>query len=180
MPATVQTPTHVSPALSRGVLVLLAVLVLLLVSSGCATKAGNGPPTVRNPAVPSSGIPKAYNRPDTVKGQRYYPMASAKHYAEDGLASWYGWESGTRTAMGRPFDPRGLTAAHRTLPLPTKVRVTNLDNHRSVVVIVNDRGPFVQGRLIDLSHGAAQKIGMIGTGTARVKVVALDADGPAP
>jgi rare lipoprotein A len=82
--------------------------------------------------------------------------------------------------MGEPFDPGGLTAAHRTLPLPTKGHVLNLNNDRSVVVVVNDRGPFVQGRLIDLSHGAAQKIGMIGTGMARVKVVALDADGPAP
>ena len=82
--------------------------------------------------------------------------------------------------MGRPFDPRGLTAAHRTLPLPTTVHVTNLDNNRSVVVIVNDRGPFVQGRLIDLSQGAAQTIGMSGQGIARVRVVALDADGPAP
>ena len=103
-------------------------------------------------------------------------MASAKGYAEYGIASWYGWESGNRTAMGESFDPRGLSAAHRTLPLPTKVHVTNLENNRSVVVVVNDRGPFIKGRLIDLSAGAARKIGMRRQGTARVKVVAIGSD----
>jgi rare lipoprotein A len=103
-------------------------------------------------------------------------MASAKGYVESGIASWYGWESGNRTAMGEAFDPRRLTAAHRTLPLPTKVSVTNLENNRSVIVVVNDRGPFFGGRLIDLSLGAAQRIGMRHKGTARVKVVAIDSD----
>jgi rare lipoprotein A len=78
--------------------------------------------------------------------------------------------------MGEYFDPRRLTAAHRTLPLPTKVYVTNLESKRSVVVLVNDRGPFIEGRLIDLSAGAAQKIGIRRQGTVRVKVVALDSD----
>ena len=165
-----------SSALSWHVFALSAVLVVVLFSSGCATKAVRVPHTVRNPELPALGTNQAYNRPYTVKGKRYYPMASATGYAESGIASWYGWESGNRTAMGENFDPRGLSAAHRTLPLPTKVHVTNLENNRSVVVVVNDRGPFIESRLIDLSDGAARKIGMRRQGTARIKVVAIDSD----
>jgi rare lipoprotein A len=95
-------------------------------------------------------------------------MASAVGYSESGIASWYGSESGNRTAMGTRFVPHAMTAAHKTLPLPSKVRVTNLHNGLSVVVLVNDRGPFRQGRLIDLSRGAAKKIGI--KGLAKVKV----------
>lgn len=176
MNVTVCANTQMLSALSWHVIALPAVLVVVLFSSGCATKTLSVPSTVRNPEVPALGTNKAYNQPYTVRGKRYYPMASAKGYAEYGMASWYGWESGNRTAMGASFDPRRLTAAHRTLPLPTKVHVTNLENKRSVVVVVNDRGPFIENRLIDLSQGAAQKIGITGKGTARVKVVALDAD----
>ena len=165
-----------APALNWHFFALPAVVVVVLFSSGCTTKPVSVPNTVRNPDVPAFGTSKAYNQPYTVRGKRYYPMASAKGYAEYGIASWYGWESGNRTAMGESFDPRRLTAAHRTLPLPTKVHVTNLENNRSVVVVVNDRGPFIESRLIDLSHGAAQKIGMTRKGTARVKVVAIDSD----
>jgi rare lipoprotein A len=180
MLATVQAPTHVPPVWSRYVWALPAILVFLLLSSGCATKPLNVPNTIRTPEIPRANVNKAYNRPYTVKGQRYYPMASAKGYAEYGIASWYGWESGNRTAMGGPFDPSGLTAAHRTLPLPTKVRVLNLDNNRSIVVVVNDRGPFIDSRLIDLSQGAAQQIGMSGKGLARVRVVAVDSNFSTP
>jgi rare lipoprotein A len=157
-------------------LALPAVLAVVLLSSGCTTKLVSGPNTGGQPNVPAFDTRKAYNQPYTVKGQRYYPMASATGYAESGIASWYGWESGDRTAMGEPFDPRKLTAAHRTLPLPTKVLVTNLENHRSVVVVVNDRGPFIKTRLIDLSAAAAQRIGMRQQGTARVKVVVIDSE----
>lgn len=111
---------------------------------------------------------RTHNHSYRVKGKTYYPMASANGYSETGLASWYGSESGSKTAMGTRFWPEGLTAAHKTLPIPSKVRVTNLHNGRSVVLIVNDRGPFKKGRIIDLSHGAARKIGM--RGLARVKV----------
>ena len=176
MKVTVKANHHVSPALSWRVFALLPLCLLYCLSSGCATKTVSVPNTVRNPDVPAPGTNKAYNQPYTVRGQRYYPMASAKGYAEYGIASWYGWESGNRTAMGEYFNPRRLTAAHRTLPLPTKVHVTNLENKRSVVVVVNDRGPFIENRLIDLSDGAAQKIGMRRKGTARVKVVAIDSD----
>lgn len=114
----------------------------------------------------------AYNRPYRVNGRLYYPLKTARGYRERGLASWYGWESGDRTAMGTRFNPRALTAAHRTLPLPTKVRVTNLKNKRSVIVTVNDRGPFVPGRLIDLSYGAAKALRL--NGLAPVLVEALN------
>lgn len=110
----------------------------------------------------------AYNRPYKVKGKTYYPMASAAGYSEQGIASWYGYESGNRTSMGTRFKPQGYTAAHKTLPLPSKVRVTNLHNGRSIIVVVNDRGPFKKNRLIDLSHGAAKKIGL--HGLAKVKI----------
>jgi rare lipoprotein A len=90
---------------------------------------------------------------------------------EVGVASWYGDDfHGRRTASGARFNQQGLTAAHPTLPLGSRVRVTNLDNNRSVVVVVNDRGPFVDGRVIDVSHGAARQLGMVEAGTAHVRL----------
>jgi rare lipoprotein A len=100
-------------------------------------------------------------------------VAEAKVYKAigQGTASYYGTElAGNRTASGERFNPHGLTAAHRTLPLGTKLRVTNVSNGRSVIVRVNDRGPFVGKRLIDVSLGAAQEIQMIRTGTAQVRL----------
>jgi rare lipoprotein A len=98
----------------------------------------------------------------------------------EGMASWYGpGFAGRRTANGEVFDPSQLTAAHRSLPFGTQVRVTNLSNGRSVVVRINDRGPFARGRIIDLSRAAAERIGMIGSGTARVRLELLSvADSP--
>ncbi|HEY0044352.1 MAG TPA: septal ring lytic transglycosylase RlpA family protein [Allosphingosinicella sp.] len=104
------------------------------------------------------------------------PEATLGRYEEigRGVASYYGKElAGNRTASGERFDPNGLTAAHRSLPLGTKLRVTNLSNGEDVVVRVNDRGPFAKSRLIDLSLGAARDIGMVRTGTARVTVEIL-------
>ena len=96
-------------------------------------------------------------------------------YSQRGIASWYGEEfHGNPTASGEIYDMYELTAAHRTLPLGTPVMVTNLENHRSVGVRINDRGPFVKGRIIDLSYGAARAIGIVEKGTARVEVVAFD------
>lgn len=114
------------------------------------------------------------SRPYRVRGKTYYPMASSKGYREIGLASWYGYESGNRTATGQHFNPKGLSAAHKTLPLPTRVRVTNLENGQSATLVVNDRGPFIPGRLIDLSYGAARKLHMHRRGTAKVLVEALN------
>jgi rare lipoprotein A len=94
---------------------------------------------------------------------------------EEGIASYYGDEfDGRQTASGEIFDQDELTAAHKTLPFQTKVRVTNMSNGKEVVVKVNDRGPFVEGRIIDLSHAAAEKIGMIGTGTAKVRIEVIE------
>lgn len=124
------------------------------------------------------------NSPCTVKGRRYYPMtvAKAQRYHETRIASWYGEETrrqsgGHMTANGEVFNPRGLSSAHRHLPLPTNVEVTNLENGRSIIVRVNDRGPFPSTnnsrsgkRIIDLSWGAAKKLGFVGKGLARVRV----------
>jgi len=123
------------------------------------------------------------NAPYVVKGRRYVPMSveAAKAYSETGVASWYGWETfhqdgGHMTANGEAFDPRKPSAAHKYLPLPTNVRVTNLENGRSMIVRVNDRGPFVDGRIIDLSAGAAQRLGFYRKGTARVRVEVVGLD----
>ncbi len=127
------------------------------------------------------------NSPYVVKGRRYHPMtvAQAQRYRQEGIASWYGnetllQEGGHMTANGEAFNPNALTAAHKHLPLPTNVRVTNLENGRSLVVRVNDRGPFPSrhnprsgDRLIDLSAMAAKKLGFYRKGTARVRVETL-------
>jgi rare lipoprotein A len=120
---------------------------------------------------------KVKNSPYVVRGKHYTPMSvsQAASYKEQGLASWYGEETrrqkgGTMTANGEVFNPALPTAAHKYLPLPTHVKVTNLENGRSIVVRVNDRGPFIQGRIIDLSAGAAQQLGYFQKGTAMVRV----------
>ncbi len=122
--------------------------------------------------------------PYVVHGKRYVPMsvAAAQKYREVGTASWYGYETwhkegGRMTANGEVFDPDGLNAAHKHLPLPTHVRVTNLENKRSLIVRVNDRGPFVGGRIIDLSAGAAKRLGFYKKGTAKVLVEAVPVEG---
>jgi rare lipoprotein A len=103
-------------------------------------------------AVLSTNVKKAaYNRPYKIKGKAYSPLHVATGYKAMGKASWYGNESGNRTASGTRFNPKALTAAHKTLPIPSKVRVTNLDNGRYVDVVINDRGPFSDAKLIDLS-----------------------------
>jgi peptidoglycan lytic transglycosylase len=114
---------------------------------------------------------KAANlRPYTINGRRYTPKIDGD-YSEKGLASWYSYPKGARrTATGESFDPAQLTAAHKTLPLPCIVEVTNLENGRKLKVRVNDRGPFVNGRIIDLSKRAAEKLGFEGKGLVRVKV----------
>jgi rare lipoprotein A len=113
-----------------------------------------------------------------VLGQRYFVQSSAAGYVERGVASWYGpgFHSG-RTATGETYDMYGMTAAHKTLPLPCYAQVTNLSNGHSIVVRINDRGPFVANRLIDLSYVAAAKLDMLKQGTTLVEVRTLD--GPA-
>ena len=117
-----------------------------------------------------------------VLGKRYFVLSSNVGYVERGVASWYGpGFHKIRTSTGEIYDMYGMSAAHRTLPLPAYVRVTNLQNGRSVVVRVNDRGPFVGNRIIDLSYTAASKLDMLRNGTAMVEVRSLDtAPGPGP
>ena len=114
---------------------------------------------------------KTGNKPYKALGKNYYPIASAADFSERGTASWYGKQfHGRRTSSGETYDMYKMTAAHPTLPLPTYVRVRNLDNGRTAVVRVNDRGPFKKGRIIDLSYAAAGKLGVVRTGTARVAI----------
>lgn len=136
------------------------------------------------PAKEAIRLDRVKNAPYTVKGKTYYPMSveEAERYRDIGIASWYGYETlqrkgGRMTANGEAFNPHELTAAHKYLPLPTHVKVTNLENRRSIIVRVNDRGPFPSTqnprsgkRIIDLSMGAAKRLGFYEKGTAKVKV----------
>jgi rare lipoprotein A len=114
-----------------------------------------------------------------VFGQRYVVLPTAVGYVEQGIASWYGPDfHGGRTSTGETYDMDAMTGAHPTLPLPAWVRVTNLENGHSVVVRLNDRGPFAKGRIIDLSRAAAEQLDMVRAGTARVEVVSLAGTAP--
>ncbi len=168
---------------------LLPFIVSLLLLSGCASKENSrysikqdrGP----DQAVDMSKVPDAVPRhephsrwgnksPYQVLGKRYYVLPSAEGYRERGIASWYGKKfHGHTTSNGEVYDMYEMSAAHKSLPLPTFVRVTNLDNNRQVVVRVNDRGPFHDERLIDLSYAAAYRLGVLQHGTARVEVEAI-------
>jgi len=120
-------------------------------------------------------------KPYKVMGQWYYPLGSAAGYDQTGVASWYGKKfHGKTTANGERYDMHTMSAAHKTLPMPSMVRVTNLDNGRSVVVRVNDRGPFVKSRIIDLSYAAAHALGYDKKGTAHVRVQTLDGNTSSP
>lgn len=117
------------------------------------------------------GNPESY----TVFGKRYRTQKNSRGHVERGLASWYGEPfHGRRTSSGETYDMHAMTAAHKTLPLPTYAQVTNLDNGRSIVVKINDRGPFHEDRVIDLSYTAAMKLGVVRHGTAPVEVKAID------
>lgn len=165
---------------------LLACSVLLVACSSAPVndEADSGPdvpPDLRHvqEPVPRKEPRSRFGNPEsyTVLGETYHVLDSAEGFSQRGIASWYGNKfHGKRTSSGEPYDMYKMTAAHKTLPLPVHVRVTNLDNGKSVIVRVNDRGPFKEGRIIDLSYAAAHKIGMTGTGTARVEIHALTGD----
>jgi rare lipoprotein A len=132
-------------------------------------------------AVPKSESKSRYGNPSSyvVFGKRYYVMDSSKGYAEKGIASWYGTKfHGRRTSSGETYDMYAMTAAHKTLPLPTYVRVTNLNNKKFVILKVNDRGPFHENRIIDLSYTAAIKLDIIKNGTGLVEVRAIEPGAP--
>ncbi|WP_275689226.1 septal ring lytic transglycosylase RlpA family protein [Nitrosomonas sp. HPC101] len=129
-------------------------------------------------AVPrAESLKTATMRPYVALGKTYTPMAALKPYKERGQASWYGKRyHGQRTASGDVYDMYSMTAAHPTLPIPSYARVTNLQNGRSVVVRINDRGPFLGSRLIDLSYVAAYKLGILANGRGRVEVESITPD----
>ncbi len=176
----------------------LATLLLGLSLSGCGSLSPRGsglsappasppekdgapinPPDVMNvpDAVPRVEPRSRYGNPKSyvVMGEEYRVLPHGLNYVERGGASWYGTKfHGQRTSSGEPYDLYGMTAAHRTLPIPSYARVTNLANNKSVVVRINDRGPFHSKRIIDLSYTAAMKLGIFGHGTGQVEVRAID------
>ncbi len=157
---------------------LFLVLVSLIFIVGCSTKQ-NTPyiPGSYGHAKSSAAIHRATMRPYEVGGRRYYPTVVEVGTTYRGIASWYGPNfHGKRTSNGEIYDMHAFTAAHKTLPMNTMVKVTNLKNGKSTVVRINDRGPFVGNRIIDLSYAAAKKIGMIGRGTAPVRIEVLGFD----
>ena len=127
-------------------------------------------PRVKSEAKSRYGNPESY----VVFGKRYHVLDSAKGYKERGIASWYGTKfHGRRTSSGEPYDMFAISAAHKSLPIPSYVRVRNLENGRSLIVRVNDRGPFHPGRIIDLSYTAAVRLGVYAKGSAKVEVEAV-------
>jgi len=160
-------------------------MVLLTGCSSLSTQDTDGAPDKQ---VDIDQIPNAkprtealskYGNPDSyvVFGKRYYVHKNTEDYTEKGVASWYGTKfHGRKTSSGEPYDMYAMTAAHKSLPIPSYVKVSNLDNGKSIVVRVNDRGPFVDNRIIDLSYVAAQKLEMTTKGTANVKVSMVKPD----
>jgi len=156
---------------------------ILLLLNACSTVKKDGPPPYN---VDVSKIPNAVPKVEAhskygnlatyrVMGKKYHVMQSSKNYEEQGVASWYGTKfHAQRTSSGERYNMLAMTAAHKTLPLPTYVQVTNLRNGKKIIVKVNDRGPFEANRLIDLSYVAAKKLGMLGHGTTYVDVKAID------
>ncbi len=150
------------PIKSRIIQCLPAFVVLLFFINSCAT---SEPPPER---------PARYPKPYQVFGKWYQPLPDSKGFRQRGLASWYGKDfHGKKTSNGEIYDMYAMTAAHKTLPLGTYVRVHHSANNRSVQVRINDRGPFVRGRIIDLSYTAAKDLGIVGPGTAKVEIIAL-------
>jgi rare lipoprotein A len=151
-------------------------------TSGGGYLAGDGPgagPSVDIDAIPDAvprnePLHRYANRPYTALGKTYTPRTSAGNFKQRGMASWYGKKfHGQRTSSGEVYDMYAMSAAHPTLPLPSYARVTNLANGKSVIVRVNDRGPFLHERVIDLSYSAAYKLGYIGNGSAEVEVESI-------
>ncbi|MFZ5763319.1 MAG: septal ring lytic transglycosylase RlpA family protein [Thermodesulfobacteriota bacterium] len=157
---------------------LALALGLTLLVTACAPKVippSSLPPLPpKGTAIPKGGRVPATQRPYEIDGKAYYPIPSAEGYEETGIASWYGYPfHGRKTSNGETYDMHELTAAHKILPMHTPLLVKNLDNGRELTVRVNDRGPFVKDRIIDLSFRAATELDVVRTGTARVRITAL-------
>jgi len=162
----------------------LAGLVILFTLASCGGRDVKDSASISD--MPGDAVPRLEARSRygngpvyEVFGQRYVVMESASGYSERGVASWYGEKfHGRLTSNREPYDMYAMTAAHKTLPLPTYVRVRNLRNNKSVIVRVNDRGPFVSNRIIDLSYAAASTLDMVKDGTSLVEVTAISFDDP--
>lgn len=164
-------------------------IVLPILLNGCSVRLpgeSDGPGRHRDVSHVPDAVPKVEPRSRggnmssyVVFGKRYRTLPSSKGFVQRGIASWYGRKfHGRKTSNGETYDMYTMSAAHKRLPIPTYVRVKNLENGRSVVVRVNDRGPFHDNRIIDLSYAAASRIGMLGKGTALVEVSAIDPRAP--
>lgn len=150
---------------------LLIVLFVSLALCSCGGSKRRLPSTTYT--KPAIVLPET-TKPYSVDGVSYYPLPSGEGFVQEGVASWYGRKfHGRKTSSGEIYNMYDDTAAHKTLPFGTRVRVENLSNPKEIVVRINDRGPFVKQRIIDLSYGAAKKIGLVGPGTARVRLTAL-------
>lgn len=167
---------------------LPAALLALLLVAGCAGRAPTAPAPAGTPTKTQLPVPREEPRSRygngpvyEVFGREYEVLDSSYGYRERGVASWYGEKfHGRLTSSREPYDMYAMTAAHKSLPLPTWVEVRNLSNGRKVVVRVNDRGPFVKNRLIDLSYAAASRLGIVADGTGMVEVTAISFDEPPP
>jgi len=163
-------------------LVRILLLFMFVFLAACSSLHRDGPPDF---PVDVSKIPDAVPKKEAlskygnnvyeVNGHYYHILSSIKNFKQVGVASWYGRQFHShRTSSGERYNMLAMTAAHKTLPLPTYVSVKNLQNGRKIIVKVNDRGPFAEGRILDLSYVAAKKLGMLGRGTAHVEIVAID------
>lgn len=172
----------------------VTIVLLGLIATGCSTldKSKNtggyyqddGPggnvvdfESIPNATPRNEPYSKAASRPYRIKGQEYVPLSSAKGFVEAGQASWYGKKyHGRKTSIGEVYDMYAMTAAHKTLPIPSYARVTSVKTNKSIIVRVNDRGPFIGNRIIDLSYVAAQKLGVVSAGTGKVIVESISLD----
>jgi len=162
----------------RGLAAAAAIVaaVALMTAGGCTTRSTYppAPPPAPRPETSPPQTQPGQPRPYKALGQWYQPLPDAKGFRQQGIASWYGPDfHGKRSSSGEIYDMHDMTAAHKTLPLGTLVRVRHLQNQRSIEVRINDRGPFVGDRIIDLSYEAARRLGVIGPGTAPVEVQAI-------
>jgi rare lipoprotein A len=165
---------------------ILVVCVSVLLLNACSTKISKQSKAVEpapemvdtnGKVVPKNEPKSKYGNPPSyvVFGKRYYTLPTVKGYVEEGIASWYGPKfHGKRTSSGETYDMYKITAAHKTLPIPCYARVTNKANGRSIIVRINDRGPFHDNRIIDLSYTAATQLGIVSRGTGYVEVRAID------
>jgi rare lipoprotein A len=164
--------------------ILPLILVLLLAGCGSAPQKGgyykDDGPGDRAPANVADAVPRAEplhkfaNRPYKAMGKEYVPLTSVQPFRQRGMASWYGKRyHGQKTSSGEIYDMYAMSAAHPTLPIPSYARVTNVANGKSVVLRINDRGPFHAARIIDVSYAAAYKLGFIGAGAAQVELEAI-------